>query len=303
MKRRELSALLALGLLWGSSFLLIKIAVQQIPPLTLVAGRVACAAAALVLLVRLRGLRFPTPGPVWGVFLLMGALNNAIPYTLISLGEVTIDSGLASVLNASMPIFTVLLAHFLIVDERLHWEKLLGVVLGLGGVVVLVGPEALRGLETHFWAQVAVVGAAVAYALAAIVGRRYLRDLPALVSSAGQLSGSTLLMLPLSLLADHPWRLNPSWGPVAALLCLSLLGTALAYLLYFFLLKEAGATRTSLVTYLLPLTGIVWGALLLGEAIHWRMLAALLLILAGITLTGGRLSRRRPKTLAGPRPG
>ena len=147
MKRRELAALLGLGLLWGSSFLLIKVAVREIPPLTLVAGRVACAAVILVLLVRLRGLRLPPPGPVWGVFLAMGALNNALPYTLITLGEVTIDSGLASVLNASMPIFTILLAHLLLAEERLRWEKLLGVVLGLAGGLARAPPPpgARRG--------------------------------------------------------------------------------------------------------------------------------------------------------------
>ena len=137
----------------------------------------------------------------------MGALNNALPYTLITLGEVTIDSGLASVLNASMPIFTILLSHLLLAEERLRWQKLAGVLLGLAGVVVLVGPEALRGLGSRFWAQLAVVAAAVSYALAAIVGRRWLRGQTPLVSAVGQLSAGTLLMLPLSLLFDAPWRL------------------------------------------------------------------------------------------------
>lgn len=291
MRRLELAALLLLGLLWGSSFLLIKVAVRQIPPFTLVLGRVGCAAAVLLLLVRLRGLRLPAFGPVWAVFLLMGLLNGALPYTLISVGEETIDSGLAAVLNATMPIFTIVLAHFL-VEERLRWEKLLGVALGLVGVIVLVGPDALRGLGARFWAQLAVVGAAVSYSFAAVVGRKYLKGQPAIVSAAGQLAAAAVLMAPLSLLFNAPWRLAPSWTAVGALLCLSLLGTSLAYLLYFYLLKNAGATNTSLVTYLLPLTGLLWGALLLAERVQGRALAALLLILAGVTLSGGWLLKR-----------
>ncbi len=291
-KRSNLVVLLLLGLIWGSSFLLIKLAVEDIPPFTLALVRVALAASSLYVVLRARGMRMPSFGPIWGIYLIMGLLNGAIPYVLISAGEIYIDSGLAAILNATMPIFTILMAHFLTEDEQLTWLRFAGVVVGLAGVVVLVGPEALHGFGAHFWAQMAVVGASVSYALAAIVGRRYLKKHPAIVSSAGQFIGGTILLAPLSLLLDHPWKLNPSWTAIGSLLTLSLLGTSVAYLLYYYLIKNAGATYTSLVTYLLPVMGVVWGVSLLGEQVQWRALLAMALILIGIACTSGRLPPR-----------
>ena len=293
-KRSNLVVLLLLGLIWGSSFLLIKLAVEDIPPFTLALVRVVLAAASLYVVMRLRGMRMPSVGPIWGIYLLMGLLNGAIPYVLISAGEIYIDSGLAAILNATMPIFTILMAHFLIEDERLTWLRFAGVVVGLAGVVVLVGPEALHGFGAHFWAQMAVVGASVSYASAAIMGRRYLKKHPAIVSAAGQFIGGTILLVPLSLLLDHPWKLNPSWTAIVSLLTLSFLGTAVAYLLYYYLIKNAGATYTSLVTYLLPVMGVIWGVSLLGEGVQWRALLAMALILIGIACTSGKwLARMR----------
>ena len=293
-KRSNLVVLLLLGLIWGSSFLLIKLAVEDIPPFTLALVRVVLAAASLYVVMRLRGMRMPSVGPIWGIYLLMGLLNGAIPYVLISAGEIYIDSGLAAILNAAMPIFTILMAHFLIEDERLTWLRFAGVVVGLAGVVVLVGPEALHGFGAHFWAQMAVVGASVSYASAAIMGRRYLKKHPAIVSAAGQFIGGTILLVPLSLLLDHPWKLNPSWTAIVSLLTLSFLGTAVAYLLYYYLIKNAGATYTSLVTYLLPVMGVIWGVSLLGEGLQWRALLAMALILIGIACTSGKwLARLR----------
>lgn len=291
-KQSNLVVLLLLGLIWGSSFLLIKLAVEDIPPFTLALVRVALAASSLYVVLRARGMRMPSFGPIWGIYLIMGLLNGAIPYVLISAGEIYIDSGLAAILNATMPIFTILMAHFLTEDERLTWLRFAGVAIGLGGVVVLVGTEALYGFGAHFWAQMAVVGASVSYALAAIVGRRYLKKHPAIVSSAGQFIGGTILLAPLSLLLDHPWKLNPSWTAIGSLLTLSLLGTSVAYLLYYYLIKNAGATYTSLVTYLLPVMGVVWGVSLLGEQVQWRALLAMALILIGIACTSGKWPTR-----------
>ena len=292
-KRSNLFVLLLLGLIWGSSFLLIKLAVQDIPPFTLALVRVALAASSLYIVLRVRGMRMPPFGPIWGIYLLMGLLNGAIPYVLISAGEIYIDSGLAAILNATMPIFTILMAHFLTEDERLTWLRFAGIVVGLAGVVVLVGPEALYGFGAYFWAQMAVVGASLSYALAAIVGRRYLKKHPAIVSSAGQFIGGTILLAPLSLFLDNPWKLNPSWTAIGSLLTLSFLGTSVAYLLYYYLIKNAGATYTSLVTYLLPVAGVVWGVSLLGERLEWRALLAMALILIGIACT----SRKWPARL------
>jgi drug/metabolite transporter (DMT)-like permease len=291
-KRSSLPVLLLLGLIWGSSFLFIKLAVEHIPPFTLALVRVSLAALSLYAVLRIRGMRMPPFGPIWGVYLLMGLLNGAIPYTLISAGEITIDSGLAAILNATMPIFTILLAHFLTEDEGLTWLRLLGVLVGLVGVIVLVGPEALYGFSSHFWSQMAVVGASVSYALAAVIGRRYLRNHPAIVSSAGQFIGGTVLLAPFSLLLDNPWKLHPSWSSIGSLLTLSFLGTSFAYLLYYHLIRNAGATYTSLVTYLLPVTGVVWGVTLLGERLEWRALLAMALILIGIACTSGGWPKR-----------
>jgi drug/metabolite transporter (DMT)-like permease len=186
VKRRELFLLLLLGLIWGSSFLFIKLAVAEIPPFTLAFARIGLAAVALLLVIRLRGLRMPAFGPIWGIYLLMGVLNGAVPYTLISAGQRYIDSGLAAILNASMPIFTILLAHFLTRDESLTLGRATGVLVGLAGVVILVGPAAVLGAGEHFWAQMAVVGAAVSYASAAILGRRHLRGHPVTVRRQGR---------------------------------------------------------------------------------------------------------------------
>jgi len=300
-KRSNLVVLLLLALIWGASFLFIKLAVQDIPPFTLALVRVTLAAASLYVVLRVRGMRMPAFGPIWGVYLLMGLLNGAIPYVLISAGEIYIDSGLAAILNATMPIFTILMAHFLTEDERLTWLRFAGVVIGLAGVVVLVGAEALSGFGAHFWAQMAVVGASVSYALAAIVGRRYLKKQSAIVSSTGQFIGGTILLAPLSLLLDHPWKLSPSWTAIGSLLTLSLLGTSVAYVLYYYLIKNAGATYTSLVTYLLPVMGVVWGASLLGERVQWRALLALALILVGIACTSGKWPARMKLRRTSPR--
>jgi drug/metabolite transporter (DMT)-like permease len=288
--RSNLLILFMLGLIWGSSFLFIKVAVGYIPPFTLAFGRLALAAMSLFLVLSIRRMSMPAIGPVWAVFFIMGLLNGALPYTLINFGEVYIDSGLAAILNASMPIFTIVLAHLLTDDEALTWERLIGVFVGLVGVAVLVGPEALHGISTSFLAQMAVVAAAISYALAAIVGRKFLKSYPPIISATGQLIGGTFLVGPISLLLDTPWTLTSTWSATGALICLSLLNTCVAYLLYFHLLKRVGATNTSLVTYLIPVTGVMWGAIFLGERLHWRALMALALILFGIAGTTGRLS-------------
>jgi drug/metabolite transporter (DMT)-like permease len=180
-----------------------------------------------------------------------------------------------------MPLFTVLLAHFFTQDEKLNWMKVIGIFLGFLGILVLIGPAVLKGLGTHVIGQLAVVGAALCYAMAAIYGRR-LKEVPPLVSATGQLIGAALLTMPLSFIIDTPWELSVTLLSLGALACLSLLGTALAYILYYYLLARIGATNVSLVTYLLPITGVFWGALLLGERLHWSAFLALALILAGI---------------------
>ena len=281
MNARQFLILFVLGLIWGASFLFIKVAVVTIPPFTVAFGRTALAALILYVVLRYRGLKLGSWGHLWGAFLILGLFNGAVPYTLITWAEIHIDSGLAAILNALMPLFTVLLAHFFTQDEKLNWMKVIGILLGFLGILVLIGPAVLKGLGTHVIGQLAVVGAAWCYAMAAIYGR-LLKDVPPLVSATGQLIGAALLTLPLSFIIDTPWQLSVTLLSLGALACLSLLGTALAYILYYYLLARIGATNVSLVTYLLPITGVFWGALLLGERLHWSAFLALALILAGI---------------------
>ena len=281
MNARQFLILLVLGLIWGASFLFIKVAVVTIPPFTVAFGRTALAALTLYVVLRYRGLKLGSWGHLWGAFLILGLFNGTVPYTLITWAEIHIDSGLAAILNALMPLFTVLLAHFFTQDEKLNWMKVIGILLGFLGILALIGPAVLKGLGTHVIAQLAVVGAALCYALAAIYGRR-LKAVPPLVSATGQLIGAALLTMPVSFIIDKPWELSVTLLSLGALACLSLLGTALAYILYYYLLARIGATNVSLVTYLLPITGVFWGALLLGERLHWSAFLALALILAGI---------------------
>jgi drug/metabolite transporter (DMT)-like permease len=290
MSLKNFLTLLILSLIWGASFLFIKVAVATIPPFSVAFGRTALAAVLLYLVLRSRGLRMPGWGSVWGTFLLMGLFNGAVPYTLITWAEIHIDSGLAAIVNALMPLFTVLLAHLFTGDERLSWMKIVGIFLGFLGVVALIGPAALKGLGKDVIAQLAVMAAAWCYAVAIIYGRR-LKGITPLVSATGQLFCAAFLTLPMVLVFDAPWALSPSFISVAALTCLSLLGTALAYLLYYYLLQRIGSTNLSLVTYLLPITGVFWGALLLGERLHWSAFLALGMILAGIAGVNNRLPK------------
>ena len=292
MSIRNFAILLILSLIWGASFLFIKVAVATIPPFSVAFGRTALAAVLLYLVLRSRGLRMPGWGPMWGTFLLMGFFNGAVPYTLITWAEIHIDSGLAAIINALMPLFTVLLAHLFTGDERLNRTKILGIVLGFLGVVALIGPAALKGLGKDVLAQLAVMAAALCYAIAVIYGRR-LKEVTPLMSATGQLTCAAFLTLPMSLVIDAPWELSPTLLSLGALACLSLLGTALAYILYYYLLARIGATNVSLVTYLLPISGVFWGAFLLGERLHWSAFLALGLILVGIAGVNKRLPKLR----------
>ena len=225
-------------------------------------------------------------------FLVMGLLNNVVPFSLIFWGQTAIPSGLASILNATTPLWTALLAHALVPGERLTVSKLAGVAVGLAGVAVLIGPQALSGLEGATLAMLAIVGAALSYALSAIYARRF-RSTPPLVTAAGQLTASTLMMIPLALAVDQPWTLAmPSPGVMGAVLGLALVSTAFAYLLYFRILAGAGATNAALVTFLVPVSAILLGALFLDERLAPRAFAGMALILAGLVAIDGRAATR-----------
>jgi drug/metabolite transporter (DMT)-like permease len=278
----------------------IKVGVAEIPPFTFVEGRVLIAAFALFLALRVRGESLPRTRRVWATLTAMGIFNGVIPYTAITWGETHISSGLAAILTAAMPLFTVILAHYWTHDERLTAGKIVGVLAGFIGVAILFVPELRRGIQIEFWGEFAVVVAAASYAVATLVARKYLRGLSHVVASTGQLGTAALWMLPLSLAFDRPFALRPSlvaWGSLAIL---ALLGTAFAYILYYWLIEHTGATRTALVTYLIPITGVLWGALLLREPIEWEAIVGLALIIAGVGLVNRHSAPTREALLSVP---
>ncbi|KZM52093.1 DMT family transporter [Labrenzia sp. OB1] len=293
MTLRNWILLSVLGVIWGGSFLFAKVAVAEIPPFVLVFFRVSIACAALLvylwhrnLLARLE-LRLVVP------FLVMGLLNNAIPFSLLFLGQTVIGAGLASILNATTPIFTVLVAGVLVKQETLQAHRIAGVVLGIAGVAVMLS-GSLSGLATDpVWAQLCCLGAAVSYACAATFARRF-KSLPPQVSATGQLLGSSAIMLPVALLTSSGWspvEVCPVvWMNVAAL---GLVATAIAYLIYFQLLAEAGATNASLVTLLVPASALFLGWLILGEKLDAIQLAGFAVLLVGLIVLDGRILRRK----------
>lgn len=291
MRAREWSLLVLLSILWGGSFFFAKVALAELGPFTVVFLRVSLAALALNVVASAVGQSLWRAGTPWRQFVVMGALNNALPFSLIFWGQTTITSGLASILNATTPLFTVLVAHALTRDERMTVRKLFGVLAGLAGVAILIGPD----LGGSIWGQIACLAAALSYAFAGIYGRRFKAlGVQPLQAAAGQLTASTILILPIMLIVDRPWELAapPSAVVWAALAGLALLSTALAYVLYFRILAAAGATNLLLVTFLIPVTAILLGAAFLGERLELRQFAGMGLIGLGLAAIDGRILGR-----------
>ena len=286
----EWSLLLILSVLWGGSFFFIAVAVQELPPLTIVVVRVVLAALMLLLLLRAMGVKLPTERHVWAAFFGMGLLNNVIPFTLIVWGQTHIASGAASILNATTPLFTVLVAHFMTADEKLSDGRVVGVLVGLIGVAVMVGGAALQTLGVNVLAQLAVLAAALSYAFAGVFGRRFkAMGVAPLATATGQVAASSILLTPLMLIVDQPWTLAfPSMNTMAAMLGLALLSTAAAYVLYFRILASAGATNLLLVTFLIPITAIILGIFVLGEALQTKHVIGMALIATGLAAIDGR---------------
>lgn len=280
-----------LSLLWGGSFLFIELSLRAFEPLTIVFVRLAIAALLLHAVVYASGQKLPRSPRIWLAFAGMGILNNVIPFSLIIWGQQHITGSLASILNATTPIFTVLLAHWLTLDERLTVSKLSGVGLGFGGVVILIGPEILGGLSFQNLGQFAILGAALSYGFAGIYGRRF-KQMPSKVVAAGIVTTSSTLVLPLALWLESPLSAQVTPIPGFALLGLGLLSTGIAYLIFYHLLATAGATYTSLVTFLIPLSAVLLGLWILGERLAWNAIAGMILILAGLLVIDGRLLRK-----------
>lgn len=295
MTARLWGLLLILSLVWGSSFFLMAVALQGFPPLTIVFVRVLLAAAVLVVTCQLLGIILPHTRQGWIACAGMGLLNNAIPFTLIVMAQQHIPSGLAAVVNAATPVFMVLAAHALTEDEKLNPSRLAGTLMGLLGVAILAGPAVLASGQGAEALGIALcLGACLSYGLTGVWSRRLKRaGLPPLGAAAGQCLCSVLMMAPLALAIDQPWTLpTPSAASVMALVALGLAATALAYALFFAILAGAGATNTSIVTLLVPVTALLLGAYALDEVLAPRHLIGMAVIALGLLLIDGRLLAR-----------
>jgi len=279
----EIGLLLLLSLIWGSSFTLIKIAIPTIPPVTMVAARVTIAAILLVLIARAQGHVLPSQGSVWAAFSVQGLLQSALPFTLISWGEARITSGLAGVLNATPPMFVLVITLMTGRGRQsVSGRKIIGVCLGLFGVAVTIGSDQFAGIATAApLAQAAVLGASLCYALAPIWGQRF-SELPAIVTAAGAMSGAAILMLPAAAVLEQPWTLAPTTQAVAAVIALAVVCTALAMVIYFRLIRTLGPLGTTSGGYLRAGFAVALGSAWLGERFTWSTLLGMILILTGV---------------------
>ncbi|MGI3126581.1 DMT family transporter [Nitratireductor sp. PBL-C9] len=292
MSLENWALLIVLGAVWGGSYFFARIAVGEMPPLMLVMFRVSIAALILQAYLALRGPSFRTALPLAGSFCVMALLNNVIPFSLIFMGQTEVGAGLASVLNATTPFWTAILAHMLTADEKLSVTKITGIALGIAGTAVMIGPGLFAGLGGPIWAKFAMIGGAVSYGFAFIYARRF-RNVPSPIVAAGQLSASSVIMIPLVLALYGTGNLFAFSGNVwAAVIGLAALSTAFAYLIYFRVLASAGATNASLVTFLNPVSAILLGTVFLGERLARFEMAGMALIAAGLIVIDGRLIAR-----------
>ena len=290
----EWSMLLLLSMLWGGSYFFVEIALLEWSPLLIVAVRVVIACIVIWGIVLAAGLPVPRSPLAWMAFFWMGLLNNIFPFLLIVWGQQEIESGLAAILTAAAPIFSVIVAGVWLKDEPVTRSRLLGAVLGLVGVIVLIGPSALAGLDANLLAQLAVLGAALSYAFAGVYARRFTRmNIDPIVAASGQLLMSSLIMILLVLAFEAPAQLIESSAKVwAAVGLMAIFSTALAYILYFRLLASAGATNAILVTLLIPITAILLGAFILDERLQWLHFLGMAVIGLGLSVIDGRLWHR-----------
>jgi drug/metabolite transporter (DMT)-like permease len=290
MNRAEWLALLLLSVLWGGSFFFAAVQIKALPPFTIVFLRVGLAAVILNALVKALGMKMPGSRSAWLAFFGMGLLNNAVPFCLVVWGQNHIASGLAAILNATTPISTVIVAHLLTDDEKMSGNRFLGVAIGFFGVVILIGPDSLKGLGTNLLAQVAVLTAAIFYAFAGVYGRRFkLMGIEPILTATGQVTASAIVLFPIAMLVDNPWTLTMPALPVwEAIVGSAVLSTSLGYVLYFRILATAGATNLLLVTFLIPVSAIIMGTFGLGEHLEVRQFAGLAFIGAGLAAIDGR---------------
>lgn len=280
-KPLDIALLLLLATLWGASFTFIKVGVETIPPMTLIAGRTSIAALLLVAVLRYRGIALPRDPALWRQFFVQACLNSVLPFTLIAWAEQTVDAGLATILNSTSPIFTFVLTAIIAGRQHATGRKLFGVVSGMIGICLIVGIGALAGIEEQLIPELAIVAATICYAGAALFGRRFER-LDPMLPAAGSLLSGAIVLTPLCLVVDQPWTLEPSSRSMGALFGLAVFSTALAFTIYFRLIRTLGPVGTTSQAYLRVPIGIAIGVLFLGERLAPTTWIGSILVIAGV---------------------
>jgi drug/metabolite transporter (DMT)-like permease len=283
-----------LAILWGGAFFLIEVGLRSFPPITLVFIRVGFAVPAMWLAMRIMGQRLPTDMRIWALLTVVGAFNCALPFTLFFWGQQYLDSSYAAILNATTPLWGVITAHFMTSDEKATPSRITGVLVGLAGIIVMVGPDAMNGLSDNLLAQIACLISTVFYSLAAIFGRRLSQTaLTPMAVATGQTMTAALLMVPIMLVVDQPWTMAmPRLDATLAGLALALISTALAYFLYFRLIDRSGASNAQLVAFLMPILAVILGIAFLGEHLNQGQIIGAVLIALGLVIIDGRLLAR-----------
>ncbi|MGC1467856.1 MAG: EamA family transporter [Sphingorhabdus sp.] len=286
-----------LSILWGGAFFLIEVGLRSYPPITLVFMRLVLAVPPMWIAMRLMGERLPTEPRIWGLLAIVGALNCALPFILFFWGQQYLDSGYASILNATTPLWGVITAHFLTSDEKATPARIIGVLVGMAGIVVMVGPEAMKGLSNNLLAQLACIVSTIFYSFAAIYGRRLSQtELTPMAVATGQTMMAALMMVPIVAVMDQPWTMAmPGLDSTLAGVTLAIFSTALAYTLYFRLIDRSGASNAQLVAFLMPILAVILGIAFLGESLSGGQIAGAGLIAVGLAILDGRLVARFQK--------
>jgi len=277
----ELLLLLLLATLWGASYTFIKLGVASIPPVTFIAARTTIAAVLLLAVLRWRGVRMPADVVLWRRFLFQACLNSVIPFTLIAWAEQSVDAGLATILNSSAPIFAFILTICLAHQQSATGRQLFGVISGLIGICLIVGVQALSGIGRELTAELAIIAATVCYAGAAIFGLSF-QELDPMLPAAGSLLCGAIVLIPISVVVDHPWTLVPSGRSILGLLCLSIFSTALAFTIYFRLIRTLGSVGVTSQAYLRVPIGVAIGIVFLGEKLTPATLLGLVCVIVGV---------------------
>jgi drug/metabolite transporter (DMT)-like permease len=297
MTTGDWAMLLICSVFWGSAYVFNKISIVEIPPLTFTAARLLIAAALLAAVALTSGVRLPPFGRAWKPFFVMTMLSNVVPFQFVLAGQREVSAGLAAVLGATTPLFLILLAHAFTTDEKITLGKLIGIMIGITGVAVVFGPDVLSGWSDALAAKAILVAAAVIYAVGAIYSKRVTGHSPLTIATL-QMTAGAIIMTPVALVIDQPWTLGPiSWPAIGGVVGTAILGSALAAITYFHVLRRAGATNAMLVTLLVPVTPILLGSVLLGEHLVPREVVGAMIIAAALVVIDGRLLRKARRVL------